>query len=185
MSDYYIKYNQYKAQYLELKYQLNNLQKQSPLFGGQNDNDDIDDIADIKLLVQKKGNTFWYNSRGNLLVNTNSDTKAKNELLSILKKNINNYLNKNLINVKIIFWEDNEEVISPIEISIKILTVKSVLGKIALNKRDKQHSFIRIFLEPDEFNLSDIKKLSKTALDKKLDDGIEYTYDDIKKYLKN
>lgn len=181
MSDYYTKYNQYKAQYLELKQKLN--PHEQPLFGGQNDNDI--DIDDIKQLVKKKGNNFWYNTKGQLLVRANNDTKSKNEILSFLKKNINSYLNKDIINAKIKFWENNSEVIAPVEISIKVLTIKRVLGKIALNKRDKDHSFIRIFLEPNEFNLSDIKNLSKAASDKNFEDYVEYTYDDIKKYIKN
>ena len=166
MTDYHKKYIKYKTKYLELK---------NILSGGE-----ISDISDVEEIIKQKGNNFWYNSHGKLLVNAKSDKQANREILRI----INSYVDEDLINVKIIIWTDNESVPAPIEISIKVLTVKEIIDKIALNLRDDQHSMIRIFLNPEEFNLSDIKKLAKVALDGKLDDDVEYTYDDIKKYIR-
>lgn len=142
------------------------------------------DLDDIKTLVKQKGKNFWYNSSGKLLINSGSDKGSLNEVLKIVASDPKKYLEKNLIHVNIIIWEDNESVPAPINLNITILQVNEVMGKIALNLRDNSNSLIRIYLEPDQFDLNDIKKLGKIVLDKKLKDGIEYSFKDVSKFIK-
>ena len=71
MIDYHKKYIKYKTKYLELK---------SILSGGE-----ISDISDVEEIIKQKGNNFWYNSRGKLLVNTKSDKQVNKKILQIIK----------------------------------------------------------------------------------------------------
>ena len=60
------------------------------------------------------------------------------------------------MHIKIILWEENSEVPAPIDIAINVVTVNEVGNGIALNLRDDEHSMIRIFLEPKQFDLSNL-----------------------------
>jgi len=176
-SNYKEKYIKYKTKYLQLCSSFYGEQ-----FGGDIE-DSENDIQQVKDIIKEKGKVFWYNSSGKLLVNSGSDTKGKKDVLDIIKNEKSKYLNKNLIDVKIAIWEKNKSVPAPIGLIISVTTVNEVNNKIALNIRDKSNSYIHIYLEPEQFNLSHIKKIVKAVLDKKLEDGIDYTYKDIKKYI--
>ncbi|AYV76544.1 MAG: hypothetical protein Terrestrivirus8_37 [Terrestrivirus sp.] len=173
--DYKTKYIKYKEKYLRLCRDTSFTN--SKQIGGDTG------IDNVKEIINEKGKHFWYNSSGKLLVNSSSDAKSKTAVLDIIKKEKSTYLNKNLINVKINIWKKGDAVPAPIGLIVSIMTVNEVNNKIALNIRDSTNSYIHIYLEPDQFNLSHIKKIAKAVLDKKLEDGEDYTYKDIKKYI--
>ena len=138
-------------------------------------------------LVKKifsNGNIFYYSNKGKLLLNSGNPKDANDKISELILKKQKKFKNKELIAIKLIDWEMNNHVPARIGITIYIMKVSFISkDKLALPIRDKKQSNISIYLRPEEFDFGLIKKCSKLALDKKLVDNINYTYESLSKML--
>ncbi len=160
-----------------LKIKVENITLQT---GGTKDEEEL--VKNIFL----NGNTFYYSNKGKLLVNSGNAKKARDEVFNIVLKKIKKFNKKNIILISLNDWETNNYAPARIGISIYILEVSLVNNnKLAFPIRNKINSSIRIFLKPEEYDFKFIKKCTKLVLDKKLKDINKYTYDDLKKLMKN
>lgn len=137
---------------------------------------------DINMNIFGKGISFWYTSKGKFI--TNGTIKdSLNFVLAKVRKNPKKYLNKELINISLTDWKSNSAAPHPIEIAVIVDKIVQKGDIWSYEPRNNFNSYIRFFVKESEFSHSYFKKLGKAVLDEKFKDGIEYTFEDIKKLL--
>lgn len=157
-----------------IKIKINNLLQT----GGNKDEEEL-----IKKIFSN-GNIFYYTNKGKLLLNSGNAKDASDKVSEIILKKQKKFKNKNIIAIKLIDWEMNSYAPARIGVTIYIMKVSFIeKNKLALPIRDRKQSNISIYLKPEEFDFGFIKRCSKLVLDKKLTDGIDYTYETLNNML--
>lgn len=153
-------------------------------------------LEKIEEKVKKKGRVFWFDENLKLIVKSNSESKAKNEILKKIEKNIDKWENETLCCIVINFDFDNvlDEKSGGIDISVEINKVTSYEDnknnkQIILSQKNRKHSILRLFYKYDElnkFDISDLKKIADMMMQKKMPNvgALKfYHYSDIEDFL--
>lgn len=171
-----------------------NLQK-----GGKSDDQEtryIEQFKKIKKDMKSKGKVFWFDENSKLLVKSNSESLAREEILKKITKNIEKWENKTLCCITIEFDSDNvlDKKSGGIDLSVELNIVSTYENdkgkiKILLSQKDRQNSLLRLFYKYDElefFNISDFKKIVNVMIEKKIKKlgALKfYHYSDVSKYF--
>ena len=65
-------------------------------------------LATIEEEVSKYGTNQWYTDKGKLIANGNNDRETQKDVMKIIKKNIDKFVNANIINVEVDFYTDEK-----------------------------------------------------------------------------
>ena len=92
-------------------------------------------VLAIEEEMSKYGTNQWYTDKGKLIANGNNDRETQKEVMKIIKKNKEKFVNTNVINVHVDFYTDEKTLMNKkkggIKVIVSVYTIKTVLGKIA------------------------------------------------------
>lgn len=194
MSDYKIKFNKYhnKCKYFEKMLDITYQQKGGKL----NEGDYIEQLEEIEKIIKKKGSVFWFDEELKILSKSNSETKARDEIVKKIKKNTKKWSDKLLCKIVINFDYENimDKKTGGLDISVEVNKVNVYennegIEKLLINQRDRHNSLLRLFYKYDEltmFDINDLKKIADMMINnkmKKIGSLKYYSYSDIEKFV--
>lgn len=145
----------------------------------------------IKEKLMKKGFGFWFDADGKLMSMNVDINKAKDKVVKIIKKDVEDWKNKILLEINITIRPDDimDKKTGGLELSIRLSKVSINNKNISIEIYDEKRSLMRLFYdnnELDKFKLSDLKEIALLFLNKKIKKTNPfkyYHYDDIVSYF--
>lgn len=200
MTDYYLKYKEYKKKYLQLEKHLDNKFKNINAmdFGGielksESDNNTRILLNNIIKKLNDKGYVYWLTNEGKVITKDIDEDIAQKALQNKIKKNKDKYDGQIVIKVQyVVIDKTNPSLLDgsagPIKMGIYVHKINFEGKNISLAPTKDFNDLRFHYFKNDlvKFKLNDMKKFSVELLNKK--DSIDslkfYTFQEIKKLLK-